>query len=91
MIRQENESAIEFLRRIVGWLDHEPESLLESLPSVEAIIDYAALWDAYGTEFMSGIEEGILADGDDPKLLIDFVKKHKLDWDLSWVHDRKAA
>jgi hypothetical protein len=81
MKKRNDESAMEFLRRVISWLDCEQESLLTSLPSVEAILDYAALWTTYNTDLMSGIIECI-EDGDDPKPLKDFILKYKLNWQV---------
>ena len=72
-----DESAMEYLRRAVGWLDKEPESMLEQLPTVEAVLGFFELWNAYGTDFWSGVMECI-AEGDDPTPARDFVAKHKL-------------
>lgn len=71
------ESAIAYLRRAIGWLDHEEESLLTDLPSTDAALDYFALWAEYGTEFWTGILECIY-EGDDPAKARAFVSKHKL-------------
>lgn len=83
MARHEHESAMEYLRRIVSNLDYEPESILDDLPSIPAIVEYFELFDTYGTDFMSGIEECIL-DGADPKPLADFIKK----WELPWTQPK---
>ena len=84
MTPQKDETSIDFLRRVVHNLGYEDESLLMSLPSVQSIIDFAALWDVYDTDYMQGIEEAIHC-GDSPQPLKDFVAKYKLDWDLAWV------
>lgn len=77
-----NESAIDCLRRIMSWVDHEYEGILTTLPTIQSIIDYALLWTVYDAEFLNGIHEAIL-NGADPTPFNDFVKKYKLDsWKL---------
>lgn len=79
MIQKTDETAMEFLRRVVHNMDFEHEYLLDDLKSVEAILDYAALWSVYDTDFMEGIWASIY-EGDDPKPLQDFCEKHNLTW-----------
>lgn len=86
MKQQKDESAIEFLRRLVNWLNYEHESLLTDLPSVEAVIEYATLWDVYDTDLMVGIIEAI-EDGEDPKPLADLIAKYKLPWTVPSVKE----
>jgi hypothetical protein len=83
-----DESAIEYLRRAVGWVDGETETLLESLPNPEAVLDFFDLWSVYGTDFWSGILEGI-SQGDDPKPARNFVKKYRLP--KAWSDDVRDA
>ena len=78
--RHADETAMEFLRRLIGWLDNEPENLLDELPTVESIIEYFGLWKTYQTEFLSGILQCI-DEGDDPKPFKSFIKKWNLDWE----------
>lgn len=85
MKQRDDELAIDFVRRVIGWLDCEQESLLQDLPSVEAVFEYAALWSTYDTDLMVGIEEMIEHHGADPKPLQDFIKKHGLNWDTDWI------
>lgn len=75
--QKDDESAIEYLRRAVEWCNYESETMLESLPSVEAVLDFFDLWSVYGTDFWSGIRECI-AEGEDPQPALDFVQKHSL-------------
>ena len=79
MKQREDETTIEFVRRLVGQLDYEDEGILMSLPSIESLIAYSELWATYNAEFMAGIRECI-EEGADPKPLNDFIKKYKLDW-----------
>lgn len=79
MKQNKDETAIDFLRRVVGWLEHENESILQDLPSTQAILEYAALWSVYDTDLMSGIVECI-EEGNDPKPLADFIAKYNLSW-----------
>ena len=78
-MRNEDETAIDYMRRINSALNYEEDSLLYDLPSVEALIEYFELWSVYDTDLMSGILEGI-ENGESPKPLNDFIKKYKLDW-----------
>lgn len=82
--QKDGELPIEYLRRVVSNCNYEAESLLQGLPSVEAILDYFELWHVYGTDFMQGIEECI-QEGDNPAPLLAFIKKYKLDWNTSWI------
>jgi hypothetical protein len=77
MRQQEGESAIEFMRRIGGWLNYEYEDVLSVLPTVQSIVDYAELWTTYNTEFLCGICEAIY-DGADPTPLNDLIDKYNL-------------
>jgi hypothetical protein len=81
MRQREDETAIEFLRRVVEWLGCEYESLLDDLPSVQAVLDYVELWTVYDTELMSGIIECIQV-GDNPQPFLDFVRKYDLKWEI---------
>ena len=82
--QHKDESAIEYLRRAVSNLNYETETLLESLPTIESLLDFFDLWSVYDTDFLSGIEECI-ADGDDPAPLQAFVEKYKLEWDVDAI------
>lgn len=86
--QHDDESAIEYLRRAVSNCDHEPESLLEQLPSTDAVLDYFDLWAEYDTDFWSGILECI-AEGDSPDKARAFIRKYKLpaSWreDINWA------
>ena len=92
MARKPDETAFDYMDRITGWMKHEVASLVQDLPSPQAVIDYFELWSAYDTDFMQGIEEAI-HEGDDPQPLRDFVAKYKLDWTLDWIDEikREAA
>lgn len=83
-----DETAAEYLRRVVSWSDHETCTLLDALPTVEAVLEFFELWHAYGTDFWSGILECI-AEGDDPAPARAFIKKWKLP--KSWSEDVKYA
>lgn len=90
-MRRKDETAFDYLDRITGWMKHEVASLVQDLPTTQAIIDYFELWShpAYDTDFMQGIEAAI-HEGADPQPLRDFVAKHKLEWDLSWIDAAKV-
>lgn len=79
MRKRDNETAIEFMRRMLAWLDTEEESLLSALPSTQAVLDYAELWAVYDTELLTGILDTI-REGADPAALFAFIEKYKLNW-----------
>lgn len=80
-MKHANETAMEYLRRAINNLDYEHETILDALPTNEAVIEYFELWTVYDTEFLSGIMECI-EDGADPKPLIDFTKKYNITWKI---------
>lgn len=79
--QNEDESAIDYLRRVVSNLDYENESILQQMPSVEAILDYYDLFYIYDTDLMTGILECV-EEGEEKKPLDDFIKKHNLPWTI---------
>ena len=79
--QNEDESAIDYLRRVVSNLDYEDESTLQQMPSVEAILDYYDLFYIYDTDFLDGILECI-GDGEHTKPMEDFIRKHNLPWSI---------
>jgi hypothetical protein len=79
MRQKTDETAMEFLRRVVHNLDYEHEYILDDLLSVQAILDYAELQSVYDTEFLEGILESI-QEGDDAKPFLDFCEKYGLGW-----------
>lgn len=85
--QKKHETAIEYLRRAVHNLDHEMESMLQDLKSVDALLDFFDLWHVYGTDFWEGVLESI-SEGEDPKPAIDFIKKYKL---RGWMDGVKDA
>lgn len=89
--QHEDETPAEYLRRVVSNLGYEPESILDQLPSVEALLDFFDLWAAYDTDFWAGCMEAI-AEGADPKAARDFVAKWKLPsgWGAS-IDEAEAA
>jgi hypothetical protein len=76
-----NETAAEYIRRIMSWLDRENELLLDDLPSIDALVEFFELWSKYDTDFWDGICECI-AEGDDPAQARAFLRKYKLNWEL---------
>lgn len=74
-------TAIEDLRSTVASLDYEWEWVLQSIPTIPALLEYRALWDTYGTEYLNGIIEEIRG-GADPKPLHRFMRKHGLKWEV---------
>jgi hypothetical protein len=77
--QHKEESAIEYMRRIVHNLDYESENFLEDLKTIQALVDYFELWHVYDTDLYVGIIECI-EEGDDPKPYNDFVAKYNLPW-----------
>lgn len=75
-----DESAIDYLRRMISWINYEQETVLLTLPSVEAVLDYFDLWQTYDTEFLTGIYEAVAA-GQSPEPYNAFVRKHALSWE----------
>ena len=86
--QRRDETAIEYLRRVVSVCSYETESLLDSLPSVDAVLDFVDLWSTYDTEFWEGVL-GCIAEGADPAPARAYTKKHALptEWkkDIDWV------
>lgn len=80
--QNEDESAIDYLRRVVSNLDYENESTLQQMPSVEAILDYYDLFYIYDTDLLVGILECIEEEdsAEYRKPMKDFIRKHKLPW-----------
>lgn len=59
MARHENESAIDYLRRMISYLDYEEEGILQALPEVEAVLEYVALLAHYDVETLDAVFEAI--------------------------------
>ena len=84
----ETETAIDKLRRMAGWLNYEPESMLQDLPTIAALEEYFDLWETYGADFSEGVVEAIEVDGADPAAWNAFVAKHDLAR-KGWRHLRR--
>ena|SRR5690348_5459770 len=76
-----DETAFQYLSRVVSNLKFEECSELDCLPSVEAVLDYFDLWTTYDTDLLVGIIDA-LENGEDPSPYNSFVKKHDLGWRL---------
>lgn len=74
-----DETAYEKLQRMTNFFAHEYTSLLDQLPSVEALEEYFDLFKTYDTDFLQVIME-MIEEGADPKPLKDFCKKYDLNW-----------
>lgn len=74
-------TAIDELRTLVATLDYEWEWVLQSIPTIPALLEYRELWDVYGTDYLAGILEEI-REGADPKPLRRFMRKHGLKWEV---------
>lgn len=95
MTQHKDETAIEYMRRIVNNVSYEQESFLEDLPNIEAIVEYFELWSVYDTDLCAGIIEAIES-GADPIPYNRFVGAYNLPWLVyrrgKWVErNRKAA
>jgi hypothetical protein len=82
-MKHPNESAADYMRRIVANINSEQEDLLDDLPSIAAIVEFFELWSRYNTDYLEGILECI-ADGDSPKPLHHFIRKYNLSWKIKW-------
>ena len=58
------EFAIDFLRRWINHLEYEDESILQSLPSPQAFLEYIAMLEHYDVDFLQDVHESI-AEGAD--------------------------
>jgi hypothetical protein len=79
--QHEDESGIDYIRRLAGVSNYEIESLWDSLPSVDATMDFFDLWYIYDTEFWEGIYCSI-EEGADPAPAKAFLEKWHLKWRL---------
>jgi hypothetical protein len=43
MPQKPNESAMDYLRRLTGWLDYNDTETLDKLPSIEALVEFFEL------------------------------------------------
>lgn len=79
-----HETPIEYLRRLGNWSNYEYGNIIDTLPTVEACVDFFELLGKYDVEFFQGIME-LIAAGADPKPLAEFVVKHGLQ--NEWTFD----
>lgn len=75
--QHKNESPFEYVERLVSAMEWETGFILDQFKTLDCLLDYFDLWYDYDTEYWSGILECI-AEGDDPKPALDFIKKYKL-------------
>ena len=75
------ETASEYMMRVVDNLQYEICSYYETLPTVESVFEFHELQSVYGTDLMEGIIEEIELGGADPTPLQEFIKKYDLPWD----------
>lgn len=76
-----DETAYEYLRRVVNNLSFESNNELDCLPSVEAVLEYFELWTTYDTDLLEGIVCAI-EDGANPEPYNSFVQKYDLGWNI---------
>jgi len=79
LMQHDDETAIEYLRRVVNNLNFETESFLTDLPSIDAILDYFDLWQTYDTDLLTGIIAAVEA-GQDAAPYNSFIAKYNLPW-----------
>jgi hypothetical protein len=89
--QREDESAMEYLRRVVSVCDCESEGVLGHLKTVDAVLDFFDLWHTYDTEFWDGVLDSI-RDGANPEPAEAFVSRHQLGeaWRLD-ISEAKAS
>ena len=76
--KRSDETPAEFLQRVVQNLGYEEGSLLDQMPSVDALLDYYGVFCTdYGTDYWEGVLECI-ADGDSPDKANDFIARWNL-------------
>lgn len=80
MARKHDETAIEYMRRIVSHLDNEPESILEDFKTIHALVEFFELWAVYDTYYANGCQQLIESREASPKAWNSFVKKYDLPW-----------
>ena len=83
-----DETAIDYLRRMINALAFESDNELDRLPTTEAVLEYFDLWTTYDTDFLDGIVTAIEA-GASPEPYNSFVNKWELGWNVftcgEWV------
>jgi len=67
------QTAIDRLRHIVQWLSHESEAIIQELPSIEKVVAYVTLLEAYDVESWENLWESI-AEGENPDKALAFVR-----------------
>lgn len=83
--QQEDESAVEYLRRVIEHLGYQSNSLLDQLPTTEAALEFFELYSHhYGTDSWEGVLDEI-SDGKSSRPARDFIAKHNLptDWTIA--------
>lgn len=76
-----DETATDFLARVVGAFSFEDGAVLDDLPSIEAALAFFGLWHRYDTDLLAGVEEAIEG-GEDPTPYNAFVRRWGLPWAL---------
>lgn len=80
-MQKTDETAIEYLRRVVSNLNFEQETELQDLPTPQACSEFFELFDKYGTDLLQGVIESI-EDGKDAVFYNNFVSTWQLPWNL---------
>lgn len=76
------ESAYEYLARLVDVLEWEQSKLADSLPTIDAVLDYFDMLAGYDTDDWLGVRDSIASGDFAPDAALKFIRKHKLgvDW-----------
>lgn len=77
MSRHADESAADYLRRVVSSINYENDGRLDDLKTTKAVIEFFELWAHYNTDLWEGVLECI-SEGDRPGPALRFIKRHKL-------------
>jgi len=72
-----DETAMEYLQRMMSWVATEPGDILDDLPTPQAIMDFFDLWKVYDVDGLDAVIEQIEG-GADPDPYNSFVLKYGL-------------
>lgn len=75
--QKKDETAREYISRIIHHLDYEKESYLDPLPTIQAIVDYFEMLGMYDVDFVDDVWMCI-EEGEDITPLETFITTYKL-------------
>lgn len=86
MAKSETENFRDYMERIAAVLTMEDDNLVDSFPSIKAVVEFFELFDVYDTDLFTGIQEAI-AEGADVKPLAEFIVRNNLEkeWDAPLI------